>query len=91
MALRYNSSYTVVEFKILIQTKRIVKNYNHNLLEQVDKCFSNNTKTTRDGRVQALCLYCEYRKPCVFVSLRARKKQVKITSLLLIDYPTVKL
>lgn len=45
----------------------------HNLLGQIDKCFSNNTKTTRDGREQALCLY-EYHKPCVFVSLRARKK-----------------
>lgn len=74
MALRYNSSYTVVEFKILIQTKRSMKNYGHNLLEQIDKCFSNNTKTTRDGRVQALCPYYEYHKPCFFVSLRARKK-----------------
>ena len=73
MALRYNSSYTVVEFNILIQTKRGMKNYSHNLLEQIDKCFSNNTKTTRDGREQALCLY-EYHKPCVFVSLRARKE-----------------
>ena len=73
MALRYNSSYTVVEFKILIQTKRSMKNYSHNLLEQIDKCFSNNTKTTPDDREQALCLY-ENHKPCVFVSLRARKK-----------------
>ena len=73
MALRYNSSYTVVEIKILIQRKRSMKNYRHNVLEQIDKCFSNNTKTTRDGREQAPYLY-ENHKPCVFVSLRARKK-----------------